>query len=206
MSETLSLKWSAIILAAGSSSRMGQSKQLVSIEGETLLQKTINTVTQVGATKTIVVVGANHQAVKNSSNTARVEFAYNQQWENGIGSSLKYGLNHALAQFPEMEAAMFLVCDQPLLNREHLRKMLETFDHTKSLIVASFYSGRNGVPVLFHKSLFQQLLTIDDGEGAKRIIEQNPALVKSVDFPDGAVDLDTPEDLEKFQNRSAGFS
>jgi molybdenum cofactor cytidylyltransferase len=86
------------------------------------------------------------------------------------------------------------------LDAGHLKKMFEEFEQTKSQIVASFYSGRNGVPVLFHKSLFPQLLTIDDRQGAKKIIEQNPVLVKSVDFPNGAVDLDTPGDLKEFQS------
>ena len=205
MSENSSLKWAAIILAAGSSSRMGQSKQLISIAGETLLNKTINTVTQVGAVKTVVVIGANHQAIKPGSKSEVVEFIYNQQWENGMGNSLKFGLNHVMTHFREIEAALFLVCDQPLLDVQHLRKIVETFEQTKSPIVASFYSGKNGVPVLFHKSMFLELLNIDNQQGAKKIIELNSTLVKSVDFPNGAFDLDTPEDLREFENRRQGI-
>jgi molybdenum cofactor cytidylyltransferase len=199
------INWTAIVLAAGSSSRMGQAKQLISIAGETLLEKIITTAVQAGATKTVVVVGANHQAVSSIQKPNVAEFVHNPQWENGMGSSLKCGLNHVITQFPETEAALFLVCDQPLLDASHLKKMLEKFHPTQSPIVASFYSGGNGVPVLFHKSLFGPLLTIDDRQGAKKIIELNPVLVKSVDFPNGAVDLDTPEDLKEFQNRKDGI-
>lgn len=204
MIETYPFHWAAIVLAAGSSSRMGRSKQLISIAGETLLQKTISTAVQVGPTKTVVVVGANHEAVKGNSKPDAVEFIYNEHWENGMGSSLKCGLNYVMTHFPGVEAALFLVCDQPLLSAVHLKNILEKFGHTKSPIVASFYSGKNGVPVLFHKSLFRRLLEIDDQHGAKKVIEQNPALVKSVEFPNGAVDLDTLEDLQEFQNRNGG--
>lgn len=200
------IDWAAIVLAAGSSSRMGQSKQLISIEGKTLLQRTIDVAAQAGATKTLVVIGANHHAVKTSPKSDVVEFVHNYHWENGMGSSLKCGLNHMVNQFPEIEAALFLVCDQPLLDAAHVKKILEKFEQTKSPIIASRYSGSSGVPVLFHKSLFHQLLTIDDRLGAKKVIEQHSALVKTVDFPNGAVDLDTPEDLKEFQNRKPGFN
>ena len=76
---------------------------------------------------------------------------------------------------------------------------MSAYHETGSPIVASFYSGRNGVPVLFHRSMFDKLLAIKDQQGAKNIIEQNPTLVKSVDFPEGVIDLDTPEDYENFK-------
>jgi molybdenum cofactor cytidylyltransferase len=201
MSVNSSLNWAAVVLAAGSSSRMGRPKQLISIDDETLLQKTINAAVQAGAKRTVVVIGANQEAVRESASTADIEFIYNPEWENGMGSSLKCGMTLVIAQFPEAEAVLLMVCDQPLLEADHLKKMVDKFVATKAPIVASFYSGGNGVPVLFHQSLFHQLLTIPDEQGAKRIVEQNPALVKAVDFPNGAVDLDTPDDWKKFQNR-----
>lgn len=205
MTEKFSLHWATIVLAAGSSSRMGQSKQLISIAGETLLQKTLNAAVQVGCPKILVVTGANREVIQSTLKSTVAEFVHNPEWENGMGSSLKCGLNFVMSHFPQAEAVLFLVCDQPLLNAEHLKKIVEEFKITKSPIVASFYSGKNGVPVLFHKSLFHRLLAIDDHHGAKKIIAQYPTLVKSIDFPNGAVDLDTPEDLQKFKNRKEGI-
>jgi len=199
MSANFPFTWATIVLAAGSSSRMGQSKQLISIAGETLLDKTINAAIQVGSAKIVVVTGANQEPIEDSLKSKGVDFIHNPDWKNGMGSSLKCGLSFVTNRYSEIDATLILVCDQPLLTTSHIKKMLEEFSQ-RTPIVASFYSGGNGVPVLFHKSLFQLLFKIDDQQGAKKIIEQNPTLVKSIDFPNGGVDLDTPEDLQKFQN------
>lgn len=205
MDPDFSFAWATIILAAGSSSRMGQPKQLISMGGETLVQRTIRTAAQAGSNKTVVVFGANHEKIRDSLQSDHVELVYNQHWQRGMGGSLKCGLNFVMSKFSEVEVALFLVCDQPLLTTEHLKKMLEKFSETNSPIVASYYAGKNGVPVLFHKSLFHELRTIDDQYGAKRVIEQNSALVKSVDFPNGVIDLDTPEDWQKYKGGNIGF-
>jgi molybdenum cofactor cytidylyltransferase len=106
-----------------------------------------------------------------------------------------------MKNFSDYTAAVIMVCDQPLLTASHLEKIISVQKETQLPIVASSYSGKNGVPVLFHRSMFDKLLMIKDQHGAKNIIEQNPTLVKSVDFPEGAIDLDTPEDYENFRLR-----
>jgi molybdenum cofactor cytidylyltransferase len=91
-----------------------------------------------------------------------------------------------------------MVCDQPLITASHLKKLIERYKETKSSIVASFYSGSAGVPALFEKSLFERMLSINDEQGAKKIINQYPDLVNAVDFPEGAIDIDKEEDVKKF--------
>ncbi|MBI1769154.1 MAG: nucleotidyltransferase family protein [Bacteroidetes bacterium] len=197
--KTSDFKWIAIVLAAGSSTRMGQSKQLLKIDDETLIHKTVRTSIDAGGNGTIVVLGADHERIKDELNDFSIDLIVNPEWEKGMGSSLKCGLTYAMNFFLDVEAVMILVCDQPLLNSIHLKKIIEEHYKTKSPIVASFYSERKGVPALFHKSTFEKLLTVEDRQGAKRIIEENPTLVKSIDFPEGVVDLDTPEDYENFR-------
>src|SRR5260221_8643253 len=192
-------KWIAIVLAAGSSSRMGRSKQLLKIDSETLIRKTVKTVVGAGANETLVVLGADIEKIKNELSDLSVYTVTNPEFEKGMGNSLKCGLKYVMKKNSEAEAVMILVCDQPLLNSVHLKKIVEEYLTTKSPIVASFYSGSNGVPALFNKSMFGKLLTIEDQHGAKKAIGQNPALVKSIDFPEGAVDLDTPGDFENFR-------
>lgn len=193
--------WIAIILAAGASSRMGHSKQLIKVEGQTLIAKAVNTARAAGANEIIVVAGLNHELIKNEVKNPSVHLVVNASPEKGMGSSLKCGLNFTLNKFPSCDSAMILVCDQPLLSSTHLQRMVDERIKTNTLIVSSFYQGKNGVPALFHKSIFDQLLKIDDHHGAKKIIEQNPTLVKSIDFPEGAVDLDTPDDWNNFKSR-----
>ena len=197
--------WIAIILAAGASSRMGQPKQLIKVEGQTLVVKAVNTAKAAGANEVIVVVGPDHELIKNEIKILSVHLAVNASPEKGMGSSIKCGLNFMQNNFSSCDSTMILVCDQPLLSSDHLQRMVDERIKTNSPIVASFYQGRNGVPALFHKSIFDQLLKIDDQQGAKRVIEQNSTLVKSIDFPEGAVDLDTPDDWDNFKSRFSDF-
>ena len=192
-------KWIAIILAAGSSSRMGKPKQFLKIDNETLIQKAVNTALDAGAGETIIVAGLDHDLIKTELHRSTIQVIVNPHSELGMGSSLKFGLAFVMKNFPEYNATLIMVCDQPLVTSIHLEKIIALHHETQSPIVASFYSGRNGVPVLFHRSMYEKLLTIRDQQGAKNIIEQNPTLVKSVDFPEGAIDLDTPEDYENFK-------
>ncbi len=189
-------KWIAIILAAGSSSRMGKPKQFLKIDNETLIQKAANAAMDAGACETIVVAGLDEDMIKAELRRSAIQVIVNPHSELGMGGSLKFGVSFVIKNLADSDAIIIMVCDQPLLTSIHLKKMIELHKTTQSPMVASFYSGRNGVPVFFHRSMFEKLLTIKDQEGAKNIIEQNPTLVKSVDFPEGAIDLDTPEDLK----------
>jgi molybdenum cofactor cytidylyltransferase len=187
-----------IVLAAGSSSRLGQSKQLLAIKGEPLLLKSVNVAIASGVKKIVVVLGANDLAHRQVINGLPVEIIYNPTWQKGMGSSLKAGLSYLLETNPNLKAAITMVCDQPLISASHLKKLMESFEQTKSPIVASFYSGSAGVPVLFAKSVFENILSINDTHGAKKILQQHLGLVSTIDFPDGALDIDTKADIEKF--------
>jgi molybdenum cofactor cytidylyltransferase len=187
-----------ILLAAGSSSRMGKSKQLLEIKGEQLLLRSTKVALLSAAEKVLVVLGANELAHRKIIQHLPVEIIANDNWQNGMGSSLKRGLNELHATTPELDAALVMVCDQPLLTTEHLNQIIEKFELTKSPVVASFYAGTAGVPALFAKSIFEKLMNVEDKEGAKKIIQLHKELVESVDFPQGSIDLDTPEDYTTF--------
>ncbi len=187
-----------VLLAAGSSSRMGQSKQLLEIDGEQLLLRSTKIALLAAAEKVLVVLGANELAHRKIIQNLPVEIIANENWQKGMGSSLKKGLNELHSTTPELDAALVMVCDQPLLTTQHLNQIIEKFELTKSPVVASFYAGMAGVPALFAKSIFEKLLNVQDKEGAKKIIQLHKELVESVDFPQGSIDLDTPEDYSTF--------
>ncbi len=187
-----------LLLAAGSSSRLGQSKQLISINGEPLLLRSVNAAISSGIKKIVVVLGANEIAHRQAIEQLPIEIIFNPTWQKGMGNSLKVGLSHLLKKDMNLEGVITMVCDQPLITASHLNKLIERFKETKSLIVASFYSSSAGVPALFEKSLFEKMLSINDEHGAKKIINQYPDLVSVVDFPEGAIDIDTEEDVKKF--------
>ena len=180
---------------------MGRSKQLLEIEGGHLLLKTTQQAIDSEGEKVTVVLGANELAHRKSIEHLAIEIVTNEEWQQGMGGSLKKGLQKLLQLLPEMDAALVMVCDQPLLTTSHLNKLIHTFQQTKRPIIASYYSGTEGVPALFEKSLFKEMLILQNEAGAKKIIQQHRESVHVIDFPEGAVDLDTPDDYQKFINR-----
>ena len=145
---------SIILCAAGSSSRMGQSKQLLRVEGEPLLLRSSKAAVGAGAERIVVVLGADAEVHKEIIKDLPVTVVYNPDWKKGMGNSLKAGLKQVLKIAPETEAIVVMVCDQPSLTNQHLIHLIQQYNTTKNMIVASAYSGTVGVPALFHKSLF----------------------------------------------------
>ena len=118
-----------------------------------------------------------------------------------MGSSLKTGLEHLVHKTPEISSVLVLVCDQPLVTQRLLEKLISEHDRSGKLIVASGYGGTAGVPALFNKVLFDEIMGMEDDQGAKKIIQKHPNETVVIDFPEGAVDLDTPDDYEKFKRQ-----
>lgn len=187
-----------LLLAAGSSSRLGRSKQLVSIKGQPLLLKSMNAAIESGIENIIVVLGANEQEHYQVIKDAGVQVVVNTAWKKGMGNSLKVGLSYLLQQTPKAEAVITMVCDQPLITSDQLKKLIAEYESSRSAIVASFYQGVAGVPVLFDRTLFSELLSMSDEAGAKKILQEHPHLVKTVPFPGGEIDIDTEDDLKSF--------
>ncbi len=185
-----------ILLAAGSSSRMGKPKQLLLIDGEALLIKSVKASIHSKASDVAVVLGANYENHQALINNFSVGIIYNSEWDKGMGNSLKKGLNHLLSKNKKPDAVIVLVCDQPFLSSDNIDNLILQFEQTKSAIVASHYSGITGVPALFDGSFFESILQINDEYGAKRLIQQHADKVTTIEFPQGIVDLDFPEDYE----------
>jgi len=93
--------------------------------------------------------------------------------------------------------SFLLVCDQPGVNANTIRNLIKLREETKKSIVASRYANTLGVPALFDRSLFGELLSLDNEAGAKSIILRNRECVAQLPFPEGAIDIDTWEDWEK---------
>ncbi len=194
-------EFAVVLLAAGSSSRMGQSKQLLSIDGKPLLLKAVDAALGSGANKTFVLLGSNDAAHRKIIDHLPLEIIFNPDWEKGMGTSLRVGVSNALKMIPEMEAVIIVVCDQPLVTSLHLKTLIQKYRTTKKAIIASAYENTIGVPALFNRSVFQKLLNLEDGHGAKKILMDMAESVELVDFPGGAIDLDTPEDCRAFQKK-----
>jgi len=187
-----------LLLAAGSSSRLGQSKQLLKVNGQPLLQRTVQVAMESGIENIFVVLGANEEEHKSVISQLPVHILQHKEWQKGMGSSLKFGLKSIIEKLPNTQAVLVLVCDQPFLTSSHLKNMLHEFEKSNGEIVASVYQNTKGVPALFSKQLFENLLALGDEQGARKIIESHAGIIQTVEFPKGEIDLDTPEDLKNF--------
>ncbi len=188
---------SVIILAAGSSSRLGQPKQLVNVEGVPLLRKSVLAALATKYSPVVVVLGSNAEEHKNIIAHLPVEIVIHTEWEKGMGSSLKAGIHQLLKINAETTAIVVMVCDQPLLTSAHLTALRDAYRKTLKPIIASQYNEIIGVPALFDHSLFSELQKINDTQGAKAVIEGNLKLVETIGWADGRLDIDTPEDLNR---------
>jgi len=192
----------AVILAAGGSSRFGQSKQLLPFRGKTLLRTIINAACEAGCSPVVVVIGSNDEKIHPELAHAKVMEVRNANWQRGIGSSIRSGVQALIDYAPDVAAILLLVCDQPAVNARVIENLIATRETTKKEIVASSYADTVGVPALFDRSLFERLLSLGDEAGAKSIILQNLDRVAQFAFPEGAIDIDTWEDWEKFNGVS----
>lgn len=190
-----------IILAAGSSSRMGKSKQRLVVNEQPLLRKTVLAASESKATNNVVVLGCEEDKNKQIINDLFVEIIVNELWAKGMGTSLKRGMDEVAQKFPSSDAVLIMVCDQPLIIAKHINALIDSYVKTKKPIVASSYAGTLGVPVVFDSKYFESIGALEDDEGAKKIILQNRDETASVDFSAGVIDLDTPEDYQEFLSR-----
>lgn len=177
---------SVIILAAGSSSRMGQSKQLLPWKNKTLLTHTIDTAMKSRAGKVYVVLGSNEEEHRKEIGKLPVNVVSNAAWEKGMGSSLKAGLKAAI----DSEAVLIMTCDMPFVTSDHLNNMMQL----REKVVASKYLDTIGVPALFSKEMFNELMELGDEEGARKVIMKNNLAVVVLESGD---DIDTREDYRR---------
>jgi molybdenum cofactor cytidylyltransferase len=190
-------KIGAIILAAGESLRLGKPKQLIELQGKTLLRRVVDAVTEANCSPTVVITGIHQAELRNELRTTNALILENQNWRRGVGTSIRAGVQHLIENQIVIDGVLLLVCDQPYVNVDTIRSLIRLREETKKSIVASDYAGTLGVPTLFDRSLFRDLLSLSDQAGAKSIILKNRACVAEFSFPEGAIDIDTREDLEK---------
>jgi molybdenum cofactor cytidylyltransferase len=186
----------AIILAAGASRRLGQPKQLVQLRGETLLARTIRVTQEAGATPVCVVLGACVDSVLPSLHGCGVQAVINVEWEEGIATSIHAGLRWWFDHAAQASGVLLLVCDQLGLTSPHVSALLDSYAECASTcVVASVYAGLRGVPAIFPRSEFPNLLALRGDQGARRLLQHSTCPVIEVTFECGVIDIDTPEDL-----------
>lgn len=189
-----------IILAAGASTRMSTSKQLLPYRGRSFVRHMAEVAVASSCHPIAVVLGANAARIKPEVSPLPVQIVENQHWAEGMSSSIRVGIEALLAMNQNLEAVAIALCDQPFVSSQTLNQLVEAYCCTGQRIIASEYAGTLGVPALFSCNLFSELMTLKSSEGAKKLIKKHIDEVFCVPFPEGAIDIDTPKDYETFKN------
>lgn len=198
------MKVGIVILAAGESSRMGVPKQLLHIDGQSLIKRITEMAMDTPCYPVVVVLGANRSMIRKELERMPITIIDNPQWESGMSSSIKMGLVGAYMTFKDLEAVIFLTVDMPFVSVDLVRKMIaKAIEKSAAMlespeIVACKYDGQIGVPVLFKRCLFNDLLELSGDNGAKKIILANKQKTVTIDFPEGKTDLDTIDEYRNF--------
>lgn len=189
-----------VILAAGSSSRLGNPKQLLEYGGKSLLQNAVDAAVNSNADEVVVVLGANADEISKGIDKSNVNTIINTEWKEGMASSVRNGLNELLFISPSTDAVIFMVCDQPHISSMVINELINTQSETGKPIVTCNYGEVMGPPALFHKSLFPELMQLKGDAGARKIILQHSNDVATILFAKGNIDIDTNEDYEALKS------
>jgi len=193
-------KCGLILLAAGASSRMGKPKQLLLYKQQSLLKHSLQIALNSNAVQTIVVTGANVQLIKRELIESDAYSVYNSEWQEGIASSIRCGLSTLIKVVPDVDSALFMVCDQPYITTELLNNLMAKSSMNDS-IAASGYDNTLGTPAVFPEKYFSELLILSGDEGAKNVLRQYAHHAAVIPFNDGNIDIDTPIDYDSLPDK-----
>ncbi len=185
-----------IILTAGESRRMGYPKPLLKICEQTFIGHVAETMLAV-VPRIVIVLGAHRDRVHAAiPRDARIAIAENPNYSRGQLSSLKVGLS---ALRPSATGALVHLADHPLVRVETFQAVVDSYNRTGRPIVIARHDGHRGHPVIFDRTMFAELESAPEQEGARHVVNADASRVIYVDLPDPGInlDLDTPSDLAR---------
>jgi len=194
-------KVAALVLAAGSSRRMGGANKLLQpVGGIAMLRRAVNAALASRCTSVLVVTGADAGAAQACLAGLEVQFAHNPDHASGMASSLRCGL----AALPaDADAAMVLLADMPWIDGGHVDRLLAAFDPRQPKIVAPVKEGRRGNPILWPRKFFAEMMAVEGDIGAREVLQRHASQVEAVAFDDDAIfaDVDTPAALDALHGK-----
>ncbi len=187
---------SGIILAAGTSSRMGRPKQLLEYKGKSFLQTIIDTARSSILDDIIVVIGYEKELILQQIDFSGVRIIENEHHAEGQSSSIKAGVS----ALPEnCDAALFLLSDQPLITSGLIRTLIKYYRKTGAGIIVPVKDGRRGNPVLMDRKLFEDLKEIKGDTGGRSLFDRYKQNLECLEVAEMGIhiDIDTPDDYRQ---------
>jgi len=194
---------SAVVLAAGNSTRMGEPKQLLLLGGRTLLERTLENVRAAEVDEVVLVLGAFAEKIRQELPAVffdALKVVVNRDYEQGMARSLREGL---AAVIPQMDAVLIVLADQPFVRPETINRIIERYRQSDAEIVIPFYKGKRGNPVLLDRSVFAEAMALRGDVGFRALFGRHVAGIVEVDVADEGVllDIDSREDYERLRRR-----
>lgn len=177
-----------LILAAGTSSRLGEPKQLLKIGNDTLIKNAVKKALKISS-KVRVVLGYKSDEIINEIINFPISIIVNPNYEEGMGSSISYGMN----DFLKSTNVLIMLCDQPLIPLSHYIKLVKKSIENKNTIVCSKYQNRFAVPSIFPKNYYKNLEELKGDKGARKFLEENTLEFVSLQ-DEFSIDIDTQDD------------
>ncbi|MDP1678257.1 MAG: nucleotidyltransferase family protein [Bacteroidota bacterium] len=189
---------SAIILSAGSSRRMGTPKALLKIGKKIFLHHIIDTVESVGLTNNVVVLGFESQTIREILSSFSGTIIVNEAWEEGQLSSIIACIN-ALNTI-DCEGILICPVDHPMITTALIKKLVESFQHSRKKIIIPTYHGRRGHPIIISSELFVEIKNASFTVGLREVVHahENDIELVSTDEEGILINIDTPEDYRKY--------
>ncbi|TDQ21848.1 nucleotidyltransferase family protein [Tenacibaculum caenipelagi] len=187
-------KTAILILAAGSSSRMGTIKQLLPYQNTTLLEWAIEQAKKSNTKNVFCVLGANRETIEKQISKKDIEIIYNPNHQEGLSTSIVNGIKYLQAK--EFDSILIMLADQPHVTFEYLNKLFKISEENPSKIIASNYQDKIGVPAIFPKKYFNELLNLKGDQGAKVFLQKHPDIIIEANTPLNLIDIDTPDDYQ----------
>jgi molybdenum cofactor cytidylyltransferase len=193
------VKVAAVVLAAGSSSRMGRNKLLLELAGEVVVRRAVRAAVESGVDRVVVVLGHEEALVRAALAGLPHVAIVNPDHAQGVGTSLHAGVRRA-AQ--EADAVVVVLPDMPFVSAEMIRALVERHRATGAPVVVSHYGAVQAPPTLFHRTLFAELLATPGDRCAKQVVGRHEAEAVVVEQPaDALPDLDVPADYDRVRTR-----
>lgn len=191
-----------LILAAGKSSRMNSVKQLLQVNDTTLLNLAIENAVNSKAKKTYCVLGANSKRIKEYISNKNVYLINNPSFEKGLSTSIVKGLEYITKVDKNIEHVLIMLADQPEVDNLLLNKLIDLSLNYKTKIIATSYQEKVGVPAIFPKNYFTELLKLQGDSGAKKLITKDLTNTKVLNLKTSLIDIDTQEDYLNYLKKS----